>query len=129
MNRIKRISSVLWIVLVVIFVGCSGSDTYRGTWKATDTKGAKFDLVFEAKKVTIKDSLGKKEVYDYSQNSVVIENSVTTYGIQLGDGRSYQINFPNSEDESLGLIKDENGNPMYTISRKNYIKYEDVFKL
>ena len=33
------------------------------------------------------------------------------------------------EDESLGLIKDENGNPMYTISRNNYIKYEDVFKL
>lgn len=129
MNRIKRISSVLLIFLVVIFVGCSGSDTYRGAWKATDAKGAKFDVVFDAKKVTIKDSSGKKEVYDYSQNSVAIENSVATYGIQLGDGRSYQINFPNSEDESLGLIKDENGNPMYTISRKNYIKYEDVFKL
>ena len=125
----KKVSLTLLLILAVILVGCSGSDTYRGSWKATDSKGAKFELFFDAKSFTVKDSSGKSEKYDYSQNSVEIENSVATYGIQLGDGRGYQINFPNADNETLGLIKDENGNPLYTISRKDYIKYEDVFKL
>lgn len=29
----------------------------------------------------------------------------------------------------MGLIKDENGIFLYVISRKGYLKYEDVFKL
>lgn len=124
----KKVSIKLLVILAVILVGCSGSDTYRGSWKATDTEGAKFELFFDAKNFTIKDSSGKSEKYDYSQNSVEIENSVATYGIQLEDGSGYQINFPNTDNESLGLITDENGNPIYTISRKDYIKYEDVFK-
>lgn len=125
----KKVSITLLAILAVIVVGCSGSDTYRGSWKATDSKGAKFELFFDAKNFTVKDSSGKSEKYDYSQNSVEIENSVATYGIQLGDGRGYQINFPNADNETLGLIKDENGNPIYTISRKDYIKYEDIYKL
>lgn len=125
----KKVSITLLAILAVILVGCSGSDTYRGSWKATDSKGAKFELFFDAKNFTVKDSSGKSEKYNYSQNSVEIENSVATYGIQLGDGRGYQINFPNADNETLGLIKDENGNPIYTISRKDYIKYEDIYKL
>lgn len=125
----KKISITLLAILSVILVGCSGSDTYRGSWKATDSKGAKFEIFFDAKNFTVKNNSGKSEKYDYTQNSVVIENSVTTYGIQLGDGRGYQINFPNAENETLGFIKDENGNPIYTISRKDYIQYEDVYKL
>jgi hypothetical protein len=125
----KKISGAFFGVLVVILIGCSGSDTYRGSWKATDSKGAKYELFFDAKSFTVKDSSGKNEKYEYSQNSVEIENSVSTYGIQLSDGRGYQINFPIANNESLGLIKDENGETLYTISRKGYLKYEDVFKL
>ena len=125
----KKIRVTLLAILAVILVGCSGSDIYRGSWKATDSKGEKFEIFFDAKNFIVKDSSGKSKKYDYSQNSVEIENSVATYGIQLGDGRGYQINFPNADDESLGLIKDENGNLVYTISRKDYIKYEDIFKL
>lgn len=125
----KKASIALLGIVTVILIGCSGSDTYQGHWKATDAKGAKFDLFFTAKRFTIKDSLGKGQEFEYSQNSVSIENSIETYGIQLADGRKYQINFPNAKDEALGLIKDENGSPVYTISRKNYIHYEDVFKL
>lgn len=125
----KKISVALLGILAVILVGCSGSDTYRGSWKATDSNGAKFELFFNAKDFTVRNSTGKKEKFEYSQNSVQIENSVSTYGIQLADGRSYQINFPKSDDESIGLIKDGNGTPLYVISRKDYIKYEDIFKL
>jgi len=126
----KKISSALLGVLAFLLVACEGSETYRGNWKATDSSGIKFELIFDAESLTIKDSLGDKVNYfAYSQNSVDIENDVETYGIKLDDGRTYQINFPKRNDESLGLIKDENGVPIYTISRKNYIKYEDVYKL
>jgi hypothetical protein len=124
----KKINIALLGILTLILVACSGSDTYRGSWKATDVNGEKFELFFSAKDFTVRNSSGKKEKFEYSQNSVKIENSVSTYGIQLADGRGYQINFPKSDDESMGLIKDENGTPLYVISRKNYLKYEDIFK-
>lgn len=125
----KKASMALLGILAVILVACSDSDTYRGSWKATDSKGAKFELFFNAKDFTVKSSSVKTQKFEYSQNSVQIENSVSTYGIQLGDGRNYQINFPKANDESMGIIKDENGIPIYTISRKSYINYDDVFKL
>lgn len=124
-QKMKKIS----IALLGILVGCSGSDTYRGSWKATDSKGVKSDLFFNAKDFTVTNNSGKKEKFEYTQNSVEVINSVSTYGIQLEDGRGYKISFPKSDDESIGIITDQNGNPLYAISRKKYIKYEDIFKL
>jgi len=126
MKKIKIFSLVL---LIATLISCSGSDTYRGLWKATDSSGNKFEITFDAKSFVIKDSLGKSDKYEYTQNSVKTENFVETYGIKLSDGRGYEINFPNSKDESIGLIFDENGNGLYTISRKDYIKYQDIYKL
>lgn len=125
----KKISNAILGILALFLLGCESSDTYRGSWKATDKKGAKFELFFDAKNMTIKDTLGEKVKFEYTQNSVNIENSVETYGIILSDGRGYQINFPNTENENIGFIKDENGSPIYTISRKNFINYDDVYKL
>jgi hypothetical protein len=125
----KKFTVLLLGVLIVFLVGCSGSESYRGSWKAMDANGAKYEIFFDAKSFTVKDSTGKSEKYDYTQNSVKIENSLKTYGIKLGDGRGYQINFPNARNETLGLIKDENGNPIYTISRNAYTSYEDIYKL
>ncbi|MCZ4245404.1 hypothetical protein [Pedobacter punctiformis] len=125
----KKISALLLGIYSVLLIACSGSDTYRGSWKATDFKGAKFEISFDAKSFTVKDSTGKNIKFDYTQNSVKIANSIKTYGIKLGDGRGYQINFPKNNDESLALIIDQNGSPIYTISRKAYLKYEDIYKL
>lgn len=88
----RKISIAYLSILTLIFLGCSGSESYRGSWKAMDLNGAKFEIFFDAKKFTVKDNLGKANNYEYSQNSVSIENSVSTYGIQLEDGRKYEIN-------------------------------------
>jgi len=116
-------------LLLVLLTACSGSETYRGSWKAIDKDGNKFEIDFNAKRFSITDSSGEKEKYDYTQNSVNIENGVETYGIQLEDGRKYQITFPNSEDQDSGFISDGNNVPMYTIGRKDFVKYDDVYKL
>lgn len=116
-------------IFMVLLAACSGSDVYRGNWKATDKQGTKFEIAFEAKNFAVKDTAGASTTYEYTQNSVKIENSVKTYGIKLGDGRGYQINFPNAGNESVALMKDENGQVLYTMSRNEYINYDDVFKL
>ncbi len=120
--------SIILFYLFIILVSCAGSDSYQGKWKALDSNGEKFEINFSPTKFSIKDSIGKSKVYEYTQNSIKSENSVETYGILLNDGRGYQIYFPKN-DESVGLILDENGEQMYTISRKDYITYEDIYKL
>jgi hypothetical protein len=117
------------LIVAVFLLACSGSETYRGGWKATDGNGAKFEIMFDAKSFIVQDSLRKETKFEYTQNSVNIKNSISTYGIQLEDGRNYQINFPKANDESVALMLDNNGYVLYTMSRKDYLKYEDVFKL
>ncbi|MFT3934551.1 MAG: hypothetical protein QM726_13090 [Chitinophagaceae bacterium] len=123
-----------WILLAAVLFsavlsGCDGSKTYRGDWKAISVNGDRFNINFDAKTFTVKDSTGAAEHYDYTQNSVSIENSVSTYGIQLKDGRGYKVTFPNSDNKDVGIIKDANGVLMFTISRHAYVRYEDIYKL
>ena len=125
----KKTILLLLLSAVNFLYSCSGSDTYRGLWKATDSKGEKFEITFDAKNFTIKDSAGKTTNFGYTQNSVKISNSVETYGIKLSDGRTYFINFPIADDESKGVIQDGNKNLIYTIGRNTHITYEDIYKL
>jgi len=122
------------LILILFFAisflsSCSGSDVYQGNWKATDIDGNKFEINFEPKKFSIKDENGKIANFDYTQNSVKIKNSTKTYGIQLSDGRVYNIFFPISNETTKGLITLENNQPLYTISRTSYIGYSDLYNL
>ena len=119
---------LILLICFVILTSCEGSDSYQGNWKALDSKGKKYEITFLPNSLIIKDSIGKTTEYTYVQNAFKHENSVDTYGIRLNDGRGYEIYFPKN-DESVGLIRDENGEEMFTISRKNYVTYEDIYKL
>lgn len=124
----KRVNQVLVLFLIVLS-GCEGSDTYQGNWKATDEKGNKFDITFSPKSFSIKDSTGGTSDFEYKQHSVEINNFVETYGISLDDGRNYIIHFPIASTESKSIIGDGNGKIMYTISRDEYLIYDDLHKL
>lgn len=112
--------------LITILIGCSGSDTYRGKWKATDNSGEEVQISFAPNEINITKA-GVTETFEYSQNSVNISNSVETYGVKLDDGRTIQIHFPIANDETMGGILDSNGNVVYIISRKGYLTYDDVY--
>ena len=121
--------NALLVVCILLLAGCSGSDSYRGSWKATDMGGNKFDILFDAKSFEIKDTTGKAVTFDYTQNSVKIENSIRTYGLHLADGRVYNLRFPFANDTGKALILLENNEPIYTISRDSYIEYKDIYDL
>lgn len=125
----KKLIYLLPFVFIVLLSACSGSETYRGQWKATDADGNKYDITFAENSFTVKDTTGKSSDFKYTQNSVNIENGVETYGIKLEDGRDYQINFPIAKTENKGIIKDGNGVPVYTISKNSYLRYEDLYIL
>lgn len=122
----KNISIYIIVLFALIIVGCSGSDTYRGNWKATSEDGTQSDLVFGENDLSVTVN-GETKHFEYTQNSVNIKNSVETYGVKLGDGRVIQIHFPIANDESKGAILDANGRPIYIISRDAYLGYEDVY--
>ena len=124
----KKTKIILVAIVSLILGGCSGSDTYRGNWKATNEEGAQLDIVFGENDFSITEN-GKTENFEYSQNSVSTKNSIETYGITLDDGRSFQIHFPIGNDESKGAILDANSRPLYIISRSAYIGYKDVYGL
>ena len=105
----RNVTNILLALVLISLYSCSGSDTYRGLWKALDERGQKFDINFDAKSFTVKDSTGKTETYKYKQNSVSIQNSVETYGIQV--------------------IKDAAGRPLYIIGRSRYLQYEEIYGL
>jgi hypothetical protein len=125
----KAVFSLLAFGAVIILTSCSGSETYRGDWKATDPKGNQYEINFQEKSFTIQDGSGGKTHYDYTQNEVQNDNGVMTYGIKLGDGRKLQIRFPFDADHSKGFILDANNHVMYTIARDKFMRYEEVYKL
>jgi hypothetical protein len=90
--------------------------------------GEKVDIIFEAKKITFIDSLGKSTTQDYSQNLVRIENSIKTYGIVLENGPELLINFPISGNESVAFIKNNSNTIYYSMSRTDYILPQDLWK-
>lgn len=127
-TKMKKATAILIALITIIFTACSGSDTYRGNWKATNDKGIQVDIVFGENDFSITKN-GTTEKFEYTQNSVNIENSVETYGIKLDDGRTFQVHFPIADDESKGAILDANDQPLYIISRNAYIGYDDVYGL
>lgn len=123
----KKIFFVL--LLPVILFSCSGSDKYQGKWYALNGENQEFEFAFSPKNFTVTDSTGTAKDYSYTQNSVSIKNSVSTYGIQLSDGRAYQITFPKSDDAEVAVMADGNGNLMFTLGRNGYVTYDDIYGL
>jgi hypothetical protein len=112
-------------ILVFILVSCEGSDVYQGKWKAMNSEGKKFEIIFAPNNFIIKNKGEKLKSYKYTQNSIEYKNSVKIYGITLQDGRLFQIIFP-TPDLSKGFLINENGVEMFTISKNNYIKMDDL---
>jgi len=116
----------LLLILLPVFIGCKGSDVYRGAWKAMDKDGYKYQINFGAKNFTVQYKNGVVDEFEYTQHSISIKNSTRQYGIKLKDGRSYYIIFPVADETSKGLITLETMQPLYTIGRTDYIQFDEI---
>lgn len=123
----KRQLLLLFLFSIVLF-SCEGSDAYQGKWKAINRDDERFEITFTAKEIITKDSKRETVKYEYTQHSIEYKNGVSTYGIQLSDGREYQLFFP-KKDKSVGMLLDKDGRIVYTLSRKAYVTYDDIYKL
>jgi hypothetical protein len=126
-RNLKLIIPVTFIILILI--SCEGSDVYRGEWKAIDTEGEKAEILFTADQITISPENGEQVIWEYSQNSVSIENGRRSYGINVDQGASFRIVFPIKNDQEKGAIADQNNRIVYIIGRNNFYTYEEVFGL
>lgn len=121
----KNLIYIFSLLFPILFVNCSGSDVYRGEWKATDMNNNKFTIHFEENTLTITKEDGESKSYKYTQNSVKIENSTSRYGLNLEGGIELEIVFP-TKDKDKGIINTPGSEqPLYIISRTDYIQYSD----
>ncbi len=120
---------MLMLFAFTALVGCKGSDNYLGEWKGTDINGDKYILSFQPKDLSIKRENGDSLSFKYTQHEVKLENSTKTYGIKLDDGRTYKIFFPIANDLSKALMTMEDGKPVYTISRTEFLSQEKLYSL
>src|SRR5699024_11084789 len=106
---------------------CKPSDKYAGKWFAISDSGDEVTIDFlKDKTMTITDDDRNEKVYDISQTSVGIQNSVGYYRVEI-DGKSHYVVFENRKDESNAiLIKQTNhasdykgvvGDIIYTMNR------------
>lgn len=125
----KNIAIVFIITLATFVVGCAGSETYQGKWNSVDSEGNKSQMIFTENEMILKRSEMDSSTWNYSQNSISIENGSSEYGIKLSNGLSYSILFPMKGNKEIGAIADQNGKIIYIIGRTDFYSYEDVFGL
>ena len=114
-------------IITSFLISCSGSSTYRGKWKAIDFEGNEVVLNFQAERFSILEG-GDSVNYEYRQQSIEIMNGVETYGIHVKDKGYLELNFPIANDESMGLIRDVNGDLIWTICRTEYLTYQGLLQ-
>lgn len=121
----KNLIYMSFLFFSILFVNCSGSDVYRGEWKATDMNSNKLTINFEENTLTITKEDGESKTYKYTQNSVKLKNSTSKYGLNLEGGIELDIVFP-AKDKDKGIITTRDSEkPLYIISRTDYIQYSD----
>lgn len=115
----KRICAII-LVLIVILIGCNGSGLYRGSWKGIDSIGGKVEIIFDSKVLTITDSLGKSNKFGYTQSYVLNRHTDVTFGIDLSNGREYQISFPYPDNKNTAVIVNEKTYVIYWMNRNGF---------
>ncbi|MDO5073730.1 MAG: glycosyl transferase [Neisseria animaloris] len=131
MNRFKYIFSLLFSGAIILLLnGCSGSETYRGTWKAMDTNNVPMEIVFEEKQFTLSDlQKNTKKTYRYSQNTIQYENGKRRYGIQVENGASFSIAFPFQNDEERAMLIAPDNTVVMTLDRTKHLPLKDFWQL
>ncbi|MFA0964458.1 hypothetical protein AB9P05_21810 [Roseivirga sp. BDSF3-8] len=125
----KQAITLIVLLFVLFLTACEGSDVYQGEWMAVDGEGGKAQISFTPNSMTITGESGESGEWEYTQNSVAIENGMRTYGINLDNGLSYSIVFPVKGNTQKGAIADQNGQIIYIIGRNDYLSYDDVYGL
>ncbi|MCX2743250.1 hypothetical protein OO013_05200 [Mangrovivirga sp. M17] len=126
----NHLTKIFFCFLLIGFIACSGSDEYAGKWKATNSEGDKFVFKFEPETLTISDSTKKATSIGYTQNKISNKNGVVTYGIQLEDGRHYDILFSNPSDSTSAIILESNSQKaLYVLNRNEYVGFDEAHSI
>lgn len=123
-------AAVLSVLVSALMLGaCSGSEAYRGEWKATAADGSKAEITFSEKSFTVKAENGGQTVYEYTQNQYQYQNGRTNYGINIKNGASLQIVFPFQNNTERAAIVAPDDSILYTLGRNAYIPTEQFWQL
>lgn len=126
--RSKIYFFILGGILLFLF-SCSASDAYSGEWFALGNDANKVKISFIEKKMILEEEGKAFEEYNFTQNSVGINNGIKYYGLRVEDIGNINIIFPSKKNKEYALIivpaqNEITGNSIFTMQRN---KYPDKF--
>lgn len=126
----KIYPEVSFLILLLVFGSCSGSDEYIGNWKATNPNGEKFNIQFEPETLTIISAKHDTTIIGYNQLGYTWEGGIETFGIKLDDGRRYDVKFPVPTDSVSALILEQTQQTtLYVLHRTEFKDFYDVHRI
>lgn len=129
MNLLKTSALLPALTVSLLLSACSGSEAYRGEWKAMAPDGSKAEISFAEKSFTVKDGKGAQTVYEYTQNEYQYENGRTSYGIDIKNSSEMLIIFPFKGNETRAAMTAPDNTLIYTLDRNNYVPVQEFWKL
>ena len=114
------------LAAALLLGACSGSESYRGEWKAVASDGSKSDgskaeITFAEKSFTVKDEKGKEAVYEYTQNQYKLESGRTSYGIDIKNASEARIVFPFKGKADRATMVAPDDTILYMLDRHAYV--------
>ena len=117
------------LAAALLLGACSGSESYRGEWKAVASDGSKAEITFAEKSFTVKYEKGKETVYEYTQNQYKLESGRTSYGIDIKNASEARIVFPFKGKTDRATIVAPDDTILYMLDRHAYVPTDQFWKL
>ncbi len=117
------------LATALLISACSGSESYRGEWKAVASDGSKAEITFAEKSFTVKDEKGKETVYEYTQNQYKLESGRTSYGIDIKNASEARIVFPFKGKTDRATMVAPDDTILYMLDRHAYVPADQFWKL
>ena len=125
-----KTTALLPALAVALLLGaCSGSESYRGEWKAVASDGSKAEITFAKKSFTIKDEKAKKPSTNTLRTNTNSESGRTSYGIDIKNASEARIVFPFKGKTDRATMVAPDDTILYMLDRHAYVPADQFWKL
>jgi hypothetical protein len=125
--KMKQISLVLIVgVVVLLWLGCKGSEAYRGLWHATMPNGAELDIEFTQDSMLFFEHGKRLGSIGYKQYQYSNKNGVVSYGIQTSNDLFYTLQFAKSDGLDYLMVFDVLDKLSYLLCREKHLDWKET---
>jgi hypothetical protein len=123
----KKIPAILYFgVAVMLWLGCKGSEAYRGLWHATRANGTTCDVEFTEDSIHVIEQGKRLLSLGYSQHQYKNDNGVISYGIQSSDGMHCTLKFGKKGELNYLMMLNEGDYLIHLMCREKHLDLQET---